>query len=118
MSTIGDRIRNRRKELNLSQDELATRLGYKSKASINKLELGQRNLTQTKIKAIADALETTPAYIMGWEDNKMPAVSDSGHSPEALKFAEQFSDLSPDEWQQVAQYADFLRSRRNDKEQP
>lgn len=68
MLTIGSRIRNRREELNLSQDELARRLGYKSRSSINKIELDQRNLTQSKIKAIADALETTPAYIMGWEE--------------------------------------------------
>ena len=68
MLTIGSRIRNRREELNLSQDELAKRLGYKSRSLINKIELDQRNLTQSKIKAIADALETTPAYIMGWEE--------------------------------------------------
>lgn len=68
MSTIGSRIRNRREELGLSQDELGKRLGYKSRSSINKIELDQRNLTQSKIKAIADALETTPAYIMGWDE--------------------------------------------------
>lgn len=71
LSTIGSRIRNRREELGLSQDELGKRLGYKSRSSINKIELDQRNLTQSKIKAIADALDTTPAYIMGWnEPNK------------------------------------------------
>ena len=68
MSTIGSRIRNRREELGLSQDELGKRLGYKSRSSINKIELDQRNLTQSKIKAIADALETTPSYIMGWDE--------------------------------------------------
>lgn len=52
----------------MSQDELAKRIGYKSRSSINKIELGHYNLTQSKIKAIADALETTPAYIMGWEE--------------------------------------------------
>lgn len=68
MSTIGSRIRNRREKLGLSQDELGRRLGYKSRSSINKIELDQRNLTQSKIKAIADALETTPSYIMGWNE--------------------------------------------------
>lgn len=67
MSSIGNRIRTRREQLNLSQDELAKRLGYKSRSSINKIELDERNLTQSKIKSIADALETTPSYIMGWE---------------------------------------------------
>lgn len=68
MSSIGSRIRTRREQLNLSQDELAKRLGYKSRSSINKIELDERNLTQSKIKSLADALETTPSYIMGWEN--------------------------------------------------
>ena len=47
---------------------LAKKIGYKSRSSINKIELDQNNLTQTKIKIIADALNTTPGYIMGWEN--------------------------------------------------
>ena len=66
--TIGERIKLRREELNLSQDELAKRLGYKSRSSINKIEVGSRDLTQSRIKAIADALDTPPSYIMGWEE--------------------------------------------------
>lgn len=73
---IGERIKNRRKELKMSQDELAMKLGYKSRSSINKIELNARNLTQSKIKAFADALEVTPEYIMGWDDSKtMPLPS-------------------------------------------
>lgn len=86
MSTIGSRIRNRREELGLSQDELGKRLGYKSRSSINKIELDQRNLTQSKIKAIAEALETTPAYIMGWDE------PDQKLDNENLKF---FDNLFP-----------------------
>ena len=71
--TIGERIKFKREELNISQDELARRLGYKSRSSINKIELGLQNLNQSKIKAIADALQTTPSFIMGWtEDKKEP----------------------------------------------
>lgn len=78
MMTIGDRIRVRREELHMTQLELANKIGYKSKASINKIELSVQNLKQSKIKAIADALDTTPAYIMGWEDVKNePAIKDS-----------------------------------------
>ena len=67
-------IRSRREELGLSQEELGNKLGYKSRSSINKIELDQRNLTQSKIKAIADALNTTPAYIMGWEPEDQPPI--------------------------------------------
>ena len=66
--TIGQRIKQRREELQLSQDELAKKIGYKSRSSINKIELDICKLTQSKIKSIADALETTPSYIMGWRD--------------------------------------------------
>ena len=86
MSTIGSRIRNRREELGLSQDELGRRLGYKSRSSINKIELDQRNLTQSKIKAIADALDTTPSYIMGWDEPEQQ------FDTEKLKF---FDNLLP-----------------------
>ena len=66
--TIGERIKKRREELGLSQETLAERLGYKSKSSINKIELNQRDLPQSKIKMIADALGVTPDYIMGWDE--------------------------------------------------
>lgn len=66
--TIGERIRIRREELGMTQDELAKKIGYKSRSSVNKIELDLYNLKQSKIKAIADALDTTPSYIMGWEE--------------------------------------------------
>lgn len=66
--TIGDRIKSRREQLHMSQEELAVKIGYKSRSSVNKIELNQYNLKQSKIKLIADALETTPSYIMGWEE--------------------------------------------------
>lgn len=65
---IGERIKYRREELGLSQDELARRLGYRSRSSINKIEKDASGLPQTKIVAIANALQTTPSYIMGWEE--------------------------------------------------
>lgn len=86
--TIGERIKQRREELGLSQDELAKLVGYKSRSSINKIELGFRDLTQSKIKKIADALQTTPSYIMGWMDekeNKIPSY-DNIYPVELKKF--------------------------------
>ena len=68
--TVGERISNRRKELGITQEELAFRVGYKTKSSINKIELGINDTTPSKLVKIADALFTTPAYLMGWEDEK------------------------------------------------
>lgn len=56
----------------MSQDELAKKLGYKSRSSINKIELGKSDITQHKVVAFANALQTTPAYLMGWDDAAEP----------------------------------------------
>lgn len=68
MSGIGERIKRRRIEMDMTQDELAKMLEYKSRASINKIELGLTDITQSKIAKFAKALNTTPAYLMGWEN--------------------------------------------------
>ena len=65
---LGNRIKQRREELRLSQEELAKKLGYKSRSTINKIEMGKNDITQHKIAAFAKALQTTPAYLMGWDD--------------------------------------------------
>lgn len=70
---IGDRIRMRREQLKMSQEELAFKLGYKSRSSINKIENDASGLPQSKIVSIAKALETTPAYLMGWEETESDA---------------------------------------------
>lgn len=67
---IGQIIKKRREELGISQEELAKKAGYKSRSSINKIEVDGRGLPQSKIAAIANALQTTPAYLMGWEENE------------------------------------------------
>lgn len=72
MEKFYENIKKRREELNMTQDELAKILKYKSRSSINKLELGLNDLPQSKIKLLAEALKTTPAYIMGWQDNPSP----------------------------------------------
>ncbi len=65
MPEINDRIRKRREELGITQDELARRMGYKSRSSINKIEKNGADIPQSKIEMFANALETTPAYLMG-----------------------------------------------------
>ena len=65
--TIGERIKARRIELGLSQEELATKVGYKSRSSINKIELS-RKLPIDKVEKMALALDCQPEYLMGWAD--------------------------------------------------
>lgn len=69
---VGEQIKKRRIELGLTQEELAKKLGYKSNTTINKIELGINDITQSKVIEFAKALNTTPAYIMGWNTETKP----------------------------------------------
>ena len=69
-SIVGLKIRSRRKELGMTQKELADKLGYTNKSTIGKIESGINDITQSKVVAFAEALQTTPAYLMGWEDDQ------------------------------------------------
>ena len=73
--TLYDRIRTRREQLYMSQEELAKRLGYKSRSTIAKIESGENDITQSKIVAFAKALGEKPGYLMGWEDVPEPSSS-------------------------------------------
>ena len=48
MSDLSTRVRLRREQLGLSQEELARRMGYRSRSSITKLEKGINDLPQSK----------------------------------------------------------------------
>ena len=65
---LSGRIRQRREQLGLSQEELAARMGYRSKSSITKLEKGINDLPRAKLEELAAALSTTPAWLMGLVD--------------------------------------------------
>ncbi len=73
---IGNIIKKRRVQLGLSQTELANKLGFKSKASISRIELGVQSLPQNKILEMAKALDVSPEYLMGWR-NTLESSSDS-----------------------------------------
>lgn len=66
--TIGDRIKHLRKEAGLTQRELATKCGYTSLTTINKIELGINSVPISVVEKIAKVFNVTPAYIMGWEE--------------------------------------------------
>jgi transcriptional regulator with XRE-family HTH domain len=66
--TIGERIKARRKELDISVDELAEKLG-KNRATIYRYESDEiENMPTAVLEPLAKALQTTPAYLMGWSE--------------------------------------------------
>lgn len=66
---IGLRIKKRRLEKGLSQDEVAEKINT-TKQTIYKYETGIiTNIPASKIESLANVLDTTPAYLMGWTDS-------------------------------------------------
>jgi transcriptional regulator with XRE-family HTH domain len=67
---IGERIKHQRIKLGYTQEDLAKKMGYRSKSTINKIELGINDISQSKIIKFAKVLDTDIAYLMGWEPKK------------------------------------------------
>lgn len=66
--TIGERIKKRRKELKLSVDALADRLG-KNRATVYRYESDEiDNMPLSVLEPLASALHVSPAHLIGWEE--------------------------------------------------
>ena len=96
---IGQRIKQRRKELKMSADDLGKRLG-KDRSTIYRYENGDiENLPIDILEPIAAALGTTPQYLMGWEkvQKKNDILSDIilklNEDAEFLEIVEKISKL-------------------------
>jgi len=95
--TLGEKVKLKREELNLSQEELAEKMNYKSKTSIHKIEVGITDLPLSKVKELAAVLKTTPAYLMGWEEDKSQEKENNIFSKltaEELAKLEKFKNMS------------------------
>ena len=79
---MAQRIKTLRKENNLTLEQVANIVGV-GKSTVRKWETGMiANMKRDKISALAQALNTTPAYLMGWDEEN------EKNSPEELKLAE------------------------------
>lgn len=75
---IGVRIKARRKDVGMTQEELGKKIGV-TKATINKYETGVViNMKRPTIEKIAKALDVDPGYLMGWNDNTTSAHTNNG----------------------------------------
>ena len=102
MLELHENIRARRVALNMTQQELAKKLGYKSTSTIAKIESGENDIPQAKIAAFAAALDTTPAELMGLkivtigpdEPDDTVAVKISSGKPELEEAIKRLDGLS------------------------
>lgn len=117
---IGERIRQRRKEIGLSVDELAEILG-KNRATVYRYESNEiEKLPTTVLEPLAKALKTTLAYLMGWEDESAELEIQTGNKSEVqldhsyLSFAKEAQDegIDPDD---IRLAIETIKAMRNKK---
>ncbi len=89
MDVLYENIKKYRKRAKLSQQELADRTGYTNRSSIAKIENGEVDLSQSKIKAFANALGVSPQQLMGYD-----SVPIQLPNPEAVRTIPVYGDLS------------------------
>lgn len=125
---IGERIKQRRLELGYTADALAKLLN-KNRATIYRYENGDiENMPIDVLEPLAKALNTTPAYLMGWQEphqqNKSTQKEGYYVDPETAEYAEMLRTrpemrmlfsasrgISKEEMQEAVNYIEFIKSR-------
>ena len=110
---IGQKIKFLREQQDMTLEELGNRVGV-GKSTVRKWENGMiANMRRDKIAKIASALNCSPAYLMGWEDeekiaNQLYTVS---NSPKVQQLVEVVSDMETKQIDKVIDYAEYIKSK-------
>lgn len=116
MAQIGEKIRRKREELGMTQEELSKKLGYKNKSTIAKIETGINDITQSKVCDFANVLNTTIAYLMGWEDENGFAALSEKENEQTKSSRTTYKDLPlTEKEEQLLEYFRLLNNKGKDK---
>nr|DAH68911.1 MAG TPA: Cro/C1-type HTH DNA-binding domain protein [Caudoviricetes sp.] len=97
--TIGERIRKKREERGMTLEELSKYIDV-SRQTMSRYETGAiKGVPSDKIELIASALRTTPAYLMGWEEN--PIIAQAARQ---AAFRAEIGDFTAEEMYLVRAY--------------
>lgn len=107
------KIKELRISKGMSQDDLASLTGYTSRSSIAKIEAGEVDLPQSKIQAFADALHTTPQFLMGWEEDvKFENMIDPRFNDFKFALMHGENDLTEDQKQDLLDFYEYIKTKK------
>ena len=112
---IGQRIKTIRKQQGLSIDELANKIG-KNRTTIYRYENGDiENLPLGILGSLAEALNTTPACLMGWDSPAYDKLVPCRETKYLMKWINEYGQhrLTDEECEKVIEYTKFLISQRD-----
>lgn len=101
MKTLGEKVKELRTDKHMTQEQLAEKMGYKVKQSISRIENG-RPVTQKIIKRLAEALDTTEAYLLGFEDDEI-----------IVEINYQVNKMSNENLERLLSYAKYLNEQNH-----
>ena len=104
--TIADRIKLRREELGMSQEELAKKIGVKDKSSITKIEKSGDKISLKNIEKLSVALNCSIQFLMGWDE------SNGFKDPKVEKFHSDYSKLTDSDKQIIDKMIESLLSKQ------
>ena len=110
---IGDRIKQRRIELDWSQRELASKMGY-NHSTITRIETGKIDISQSRVVQFSKVLGVSIAYLMGWEEEEQKndiianAVLKMRTNTNFMSAVESLYKLDDDKLQSVTQMLNTL----------
>ena len=115
---IGNNIKARRKELGMSQMELAKKVGYTSKATLSLIENGKRDISTPQLKKLANALDTSIDNILGI-DKKVDLQISSRKAYDLIheQIISYYLKLTDENKTIAENYLKFLLENQNKKEQ-
>ncbi|ASN71210.1 hypothetical protein 10F5_13 [uncultured Caudovirales phage] len=98
------RMKQSREKQGMTLAELGRKIG-KTEATVQRYESGNiKNLKNDTIESIATALNVNPAFLMGW-------IEEVEEQPQH-RAAHLDGDLTDEEWQEILDYAEYIRSKR------
>jgi transcriptional regulator with XRE-family HTH domain len=106
--SLGGRLREAREYLGFSQDQVATFLGV-SRSALSLMESGQRKVDALELKKLASLYKRSVGHFTGEEE-------DTSVGADVKHLARKVSDLSSEDREELARFADFLRARKQNKE--
>jgi transcriptional regulator with XRE-family HTH domain len=101
---LGERLREAREYLQLSQDEVARALGV-PRAAISLIESGQRKVEALELKKLAQVYQRPVSHFTGGDQKKLQLPTEVEH------LARKAAELSDRDRAELAQFADYLKSR-------
>ena len=108
--TIGKKIQKAREEAGLSQEEMASRLGY-TQAAFSNYELGKRRLYLANIEQIAKELKKPLSYFLEESPLTVQEIREENKDEIQLEIVQLLSELPVDEKKNILEYIKWRRDR-------